>query len=74
MGLMLWVITIVMVMNSLEATSNGSTRTPNVTEGCWKETPWQRDWDTETEIGVYEREEEVYRSSIRVTVTAECCW
>ena len=27
------------VMNFLEADSNSSTGTPNVTEGCWKETP-----------------------------------
>ena len=33
------ILTIIIVMNSLEATSNGSTGTPNVTEGCWKETP-----------------------------------
>ena len=40
----LWLINnmcemIISVMNFLEATSNRSTRTPNVTEGCWKETP-----------------------------------
>ena len=30
---------IMSVMNFVEAISNRSTRTPNVTEGCWKETP-----------------------------------
>ena len=30
---------IITVMNFLETTSSGSTGTPNVTEGCWKETP-----------------------------------
>ena len=30
---------IITVMNSLETTSSSSTGTPNVTEGCWKETP-----------------------------------
>ena len=33
------ILTIIIVINSLEATSNSSTGTPNVTEGCWKETP-----------------------------------
>ena len=33
------ILTIIIVIHSLEATSNGSTGTPNVTEGCWKETP-----------------------------------
>ena len=33
------ILTIIIVMNSLEATSNSSTGTPNVSDGCWKEIP-----------------------------------
>ena len=35
------ILMIIFVMNSLEETSNSSTGTPNVAEGCCKETPGQ---------------------------------
>ena len=35
------ILMIIFVMNSIEETSNSSTGTPNVAEGCCKETPGQ---------------------------------